>query len=141
MKKEKFIRLSGWLLKVGAVIFLPGGITMLFWNTDVIRSWNPFLLQIAAFGAFWAPILWALGILGLWARNGNEIGNPWKGILVFGTVIGSIIVIVGNLGQMFAPVYSISITYYGVWAWGVFILLACLSIFGIFALAQKPPLR
>ncbi len=137
MKKDDFVRLGGWSLMVGAIAFLPGAIGML-WNeySQYTINWNSPPMQVLTFAVFWAPILLAVGMMGLQARY--KIGNS---ILLLGAVIGSIIIIVGNFGQIFAPVYSVSATYYYVWIWGVFLLNACLSVFGILALIQKPLAR
>ncbi len=132
MNKSDFIKLSGWAFIVGAIAFLPGAIGMLFWESQTI-DWDTPPMRLAAFAVFLAPLLLAVGMLGLRACYG--IGS---GVLLLGAGIGGLIVIVGNLGQMFAPVYSISETYYGVWLFGVLVLNLCLSIYGILALIQKP---
>jgi hypothetical protein len=132
MNKNIFVRLAGWLLMVGAIAFLPGAIGMLFYESQTI-DWNTPPMQLAAFAVFWAPVLLAVGMLGLRARYG--IGG---GILLFGTMVGGLLVIVGTLVQFLTPDYSVSETYYGVWLGGVLVLNVCLSIFGILALIQKP---
>lgn len=132
MNNSSFIRLSGWAFIVGAIAFLPGAIGMLFWESQTI-DWDTPPMQLAAFAVFLAPLLLAVGMLGLRARY--KIGG---GILLFGSLVGGLIVLVGNLGQMFAPVYSISETYYGVWLGGVLVLNICLLLFGLVALFEKP---
>lgn len=132
MSKSELIKLSGWALIVGAIAFLPGAIGMLFYESQTI-DWNTPPMQLAAFAVFWAPVLLAVGMLGLRARYG--IGG---GILLFGAMVGGLLVIVGTLVQFLTPDYSVSETYYGVWLGGVLVLNVCLSIFGILALIQKP---
>lgn len=132
MKKDAFVRLSGWLLIVGAIVFLPGVIAMMLYDTpyaDAISLDS----QVAILAIFLSPILLAVGLMGLRTRYG--IGS---GVLLFGTISGGLLVIVGTLGQFLAPVYSVSETYYGVWFGGAYILFASLTIFGIMALTQKP---
>lgn len=132
MNNSSFTRLSGWLMILGAVAFLPGAIGMLFAESQTI-DWDTPPMQLAAFAVFLAPLLLGVGMLGLRARY--RIGS---GVLLFGAAIGSLLVIVGNFGQVLAPVYSISETYYGVWLGGVLVLNLCLFIFGVLALIQKP---
>jgi hypothetical protein len=132
MKKNDFIRLGGWSLMVGAIVFLPGAISMLLADSQSI-DWNSTPMQLIAIAVFSAPILLALGMLGLRARYRNA-----GGILLFGAAVGGILVLVGMLVQFLTPDYSVSETYYYVWLGGVFLLNACLSIFGILALMQKP---
>jgi hypothetical protein len=132
MSRSELIKLSGRLLMVGAIVFLPGAIGMLFYESQAI-DWNTPPMQLAAFAVFWAPVLLAVGMLGLRARYG--IGG---GILLFGAMVGGLLVIVGTLVQFLTPDYSVSETYYGVWLGGVLVLNVCLSIFGVLALIQKP---
>lgn len=132
MNNSNFTRLSGWLMILGAIAFLPGAIGMLFWESQTI-DWSAPSMQLAAFAVFWAPILLAVGMLGLRARYG--IGG---GFLLFGAVVGGLLVIAGTLVQFLTPDYSVSEAYYGVWLGGVLVLNLCLSIFGILALIQKP---
>lgn len=132
MNNPSFIRLSGWLMILGAIAFLPGAIAMLFWESQTL-GWSPSVMQLAAFAVFWAPILLAVGMLGLRARY--KVGG---GVLLFGTAVGGVLVIVGTLVQFLTPDYSVSETYYGVWLGGVLVLNICLSIFGVMALLEKP---
>ena len=132
MNKSIFVRWTGWLLMVGAIAFLLGPIGMLFSESQTI-DWNTPPMQLAAFSMFWAPVLLAVGMLGLRARYG--VGG---GILLFGAMVGGLLVIVGTLVQFLTPDYSVSETYFGVWLGGVLVLNVCLSIFGILALIQKP---
>jgi len=131
MNNSSFIRLSGWLIIAGAIAFLPGAIGMLSWEGES-QTTTP-LKQLAAFAVFWAPIFLALGLLGLRARY--KVGG---GILLFGAIVGGVLVIVGTMVQFLTPDYSVSIPYYYVWLGGVLVLNVCLSIFGFMALIQKP---
>lgn len=131
MNNSTFIRLSGWSFIIGAVAFLPGAVGMLSWEGES-QSTVP-LLQLAAFTVFWAPVLLAVGMLGLRARY--KISG---GVLLFGSAVGGLLVITGTLVQLLTPDYSVSETYYGVWLGGVLVLNVCLSIFGVLALMKKP---
>ena len=131
MSKSSFIRLSGWSFIVGAITFLPGAIAMLSWEGESTGS-PPMIMQLATFAVFWAPMLLAIGMLGLRARY--KIGG---GVLLFGAAVGGLLVIVGTLVQFLTHDYSVSETYYGVWLGGVLVLNLCLSIFGVLALMKK----
>jgi hypothetical protein len=132
MNNSNFIRLSGWAFIIGAIAFLPGAIGMLSWEGESTGP-TPVIMQLAAFAVFLAPVLLAVGMLGLRARY--RIGG---GVLLFGAAIGGLLVIVGTLVQFLTPDYSVSETYFGVWLGGVLVLNLCLSIYGIMALIQKP---
>jgi hypothetical protein len=139
MNKADFIRLSGWLLMASAVAFLPGAIGMILSETRyAIRSWDSFPFNVAAFAVFWAPLLLAVGILGLRARYGSAIDEAGRGVLLFGAIVGGLLVVVGTLVQFITPDYSVSETYYYVWLGGVYLLFTCLSIFGVVAVVKKP---
>ena len=138
MKKDAFVQISGWSLIVGAIVFLPGVSAMMLYDTQyAINNWinwgSQVLTQVLTWAIFLSPILFAVGMMGLRARY--RIGG---GFLLFGAVVGGIVTLIGTLGQMFAPVYSISETYYRVWFGGAYILFACLTIFGIITLRQRP---
>jgi hypothetical protein len=132
MRKDASIQLSGWSLIVGGIAFLPGAIGMLFYESQTI-NWNTPPMQLAAFAVFWAPVLLAVGLLGL--RTRYKIGGT---ILLFGAIVGGLLVAVGTLVQFITPDYSVSETYYYVWLGGVLVLNLCLSIFGVLALIEKP---
>ncbi|HKJ38274.1 MAG TPA: hypothetical protein VJ972_05835 [Anaerolineales bacterium] len=132
MNNSNFIRLSGWSFIIGAIALLPGAIGMLSWEGESTGS-TPVTMQLAAFAVFLAPLLMVLGMLGLRARY--KIGG---GFLLFGAIVGGLLVTVGDLVQFFTPDYSVSETYYGVWLGGVVILNFCLLLFGFVALFEKP---
>jgi len=131
MNNSSFIRLGGWSFIIGAIAFLPGAIGMLSWSGEG-QTVSP-LMQLAGFAAFWAPVLLAVGLLGLRARY--KVGG---GILLFGAIVGGALVVLGTLVQFLTPDYSVSINYYYVWLAGVVIMNICLFIFGFAALKEKP---
>lgn len=134
MKKDALVRISGWSLIAGAIVFLPGVSAMMLYDTQyAINNWINWDSQVLTWAIFLSPILFAIGMMGLRARY--RIGG---GFLLFGAVVGGIVTLIGTLGQMFAPVYSVSETYFYVWVGGAYILFACLTIFGIITLRQRP---
>lgn len=142
MTRSKFIRVSGWSLIAGAGAFLPGAIGMLLWDTQyALPSWDAPLMQVMAFAVFSAPLLFAVGLMGLRARYGSVVGTLGGGVLLFGAVLGVLLLIIGILGQMLASTDSASEDYYYVWAWGVFALFSGLFCFGVLALMKKPMSR
>jgi hypothetical protein len=132
MNNPSFIRLSGWAFIIGAIAFLPGAIAMLSWKGESTGS-TSVTMQLAAFAVFWAPVLLAVGMLGLRARY--KIGG---GFLLFGVIAGGLLVIVGTLVQFLTPDYSVSEAYYGVWLAGVVVMNICLLLYGFVALFEKP---
>lgn len=128
MNNSNFIRLSGWSFIIGAIAFLPGAIAMLFYGSLTLTP----LVQLAAFAVFWAPVLLAVGLLGLRARY--KVGG---GILLFGAIVGGLMIIVGLLVPFLTTDYSVSDTYYYVWLGGVVILNICLFLFGLVAFFKK----
>ena len=126
MNNSNFIRFSGWSFIVGAVAFLPGAILNLDYGS---RTISPHVI----YTFFWAPVLLVVGLLGLRARYRN--GN---GVLLFGAIVGGLLVFVGALMQFLPDDYSVSVTYFGVWVSGVFVLHLSLFIFGILILVKKP---
>jgi len=132
MNNSSFIRLSGWSFIIGAIAFLPGAIGMLSWEGEATGP-TPVIMQLVAFAVFLAPLLMVLGMLGLRARY--KVGG---GFLLFGVIVGGLMVIVGILVQFLTPDYSVSETYFNVWLGGVVILNVCLLLFGFVALFEKP---
>jgi len=126
MSKSIFIRLSGWIFIIGAIAFLRPAILQLDYGS---RTISPLMTNLF----FWAPVLLVAGLLGLRARY--KIGG---GVLLFGAIVGGLLLIVGTLGQFFTPFYSVAVTYFGVWMGGLLILHICLFIFGILMLIKKP---
>ena len=130
MKKDAFVRLSGRSLTVGAIVFLPCVIAIGLYDTQYAINFDS---QVLTWAIFLSPILFAIGMMGL--RTRYRTGG---GFLLFGAVVGGSLALVGTFGQMFAPVYSVSDTYFGVWLAGAYILFACLTIFGIITSRQRP---
>jgi len=134
MNNSSFIRLSGWALILGAVAFSPFIVIVMLENTSFsLPVFQSGLLENAiVIGFFWSPVLIAIGMLGLRARYGNEIGTSGKGVLLLGAIAG-LLVIIGNIGQAYEPD-----PFWGVFIIGTTIIFICMLIFGIQALIQKP---
>jgi hypothetical protein len=108
MRKDVPIQLSGWSMIVGAIAFLPGAIGMLFYESQTI-DWNTPPMQLAAFAVFWAPVLLAVGLLGLRARY--KIGG---GVLLFGAIVGGLLVVLEhwcNLSRLTTPYLKPTISF------------------------------
>jgi hypothetical protein len=135
MNNSNFIRLSGWALILGGVAFSPFIVTTMLENTPMRLpfSLSGFFESMAILGFFGSPILLAVGMLGLRARYGNEIGNSGRGILLLGALAGILVVLLVSIGNNIDSDAS----------WGVFVvavtfLFICLMVFGVQALIQKP---
>jgi hypothetical protein len=133
MNNSNFIRLSGWALILGGVAFSPFIVTSLLESTPMSLpfSLGGFFESMAILGFFWSPVLLAVGMLGLRACYGDEIGSSGRGILLLGALAG-ILVVTGNIINIDSDasweVFVISVT----------ILFLCLLIFGVQALIRKP---
>jgi hypothetical protein len=137
MTRPKFIRLSGWALMTGAVAFLPFLITVMLVST----RYNPiplglYLLEnIASFGFIYGSILLPIGMLGLRARYGGQMGELGKGILLAGALGGGMLVAT----MLYGMKYSTEDLYL---FWGTLtgLVLQFLSLllFGVLALVRKP---
>jgi len=114
------------LFIVGAIAFLRPAILQLDYGS---RTISPLMTKTF----FWAPALLVVGLLGLRARY--KIGG---GVLLFGAIVGGLLLIVGALMQFLAPDYSVSVTYFGVWMGGLLVLHSCIFIFGILMYIKKP---
>lgn len=129
MNRSDFIRLSGWALMVGSVVFSLG----IFAGFIQTENWY---LMIALVALISMPLL-AVGLLGLRRRYGDQVGGPGKNILLIGAILGSLISIIGYFGEV-GPLGG---WYYSIWVLifaGVILLFACLMLFGVIALFKKP---
>jgi len=135
MKKElkpRDIRMAGWALMVGSVVFVLGVFI------DALLPNNNWFVIIAIVSLISMPLL-AFGLLGLRRRYGDQASVFGKNILLIGVVLGlpmSIIGYIGEVGSFGGRVY------YDLWPSlilaGPMVLFACLALFGIAALSKKP---
>ena len=119
---------------LGALTFLLF-ILLEFLANDVFTPYGP-MGTYAGFGflvSVWVtPILFGVGLLGMRARYGDQVGGVAKNVLLLGAVSGPLINIIGiTFPQIASWSYLLPFT-------GNAALLACLSIFGISALSAKP---
>jgi len=126
MNNSNFVRLGGWALMVGSVVFVLGMfIEVLDW-----------FVGIALISLIGTPLL-AFGLLGLRRRYGDQVGGFGKNILLIGAVLGSLMSIIGYFGEVgsFGKVFfEIAILILA----GPMVLFACLALFGMAALFKKP---
>jgi hypothetical protein len=129
MNKENFIRLSGWLLALGALAFhvLP---IAFFASGDVWPRLGALELAVIT-GYFYGPIAMALGMLGLLARYRHETGGLAQGALGLGA-LGGVVAVVGNIGQALEPNL-----FWNVHVAGLLLEHAGLALFGLAARARK----
>lgn len=116
MKKEmkpQDIRMAGWALIMGAVVFMLSAIS---------EQVMGFMLSM---------ILLAVGILGLRNRYGEQVGVFGNNILLIGVVLGSVTSFVGLFGAAVDPLWILIPA-------GPAMLFACLALFGVVALYKKP---
>lgn len=135
MTRSKFIRLSGWSLILGAVTFF---LFILSTSGNENRPLGQLFLNIGYQMSIWGtPILLGIGLLGLRTRYGNEVDGFARNILLVGAVLG---LVVNIAGPLIVGIFGGSNAN---WSWivpftGNAVILACLSIFGISALSEKP---
>jgi len=132
MKKEmkpRDIRMAGWALMVGSVVFVLGVFI------DALLPNNNWYVIIAIVSMISMPLL-AFGLLGLRSRYGDQAGVFGKNILLIGVVLGLPMSIIGYIGEVGS---------FGDEIWpsllilaGPMVLFACLALFGIAALFKKP---
>ena len=137
MSRPKFIRLSGWALMTGAVAFLPFLVMSMLAATrynPIPRGW--YVLELMAdFGLLYGSILLPIGMLGLRARYGEQMGELGRGILLAGALGGGILVVTIPYGMK----YSTDDFYlFGGVLTGLALQFLSLLLFGALALVRKP---
>jgi hypothetical protein len=130
MNKENFVRLSGWLLILGALAYHVLPIGFFVSGEELWPRLGAFEPAVVA-GFFYGPVAMALGLVGLWARYRHETGGLAQGALLLGAQ-GGVVMVVGNIGQAFEPD-----AYWTVHTAGMFLTHAGLALFGLAARPQK----
>lgn len=123
MKKEMnpiAIRMAGWGLMAGAVIFVSTVYSIQIAWGSVVFAMN-----------FLSMTLLVIGLLGLRSRYSEKIGDSGS-ILLIGVVFGSLTSIYGLVGASFDE----NLVFY--FFAGPAVLFICLSIFGLVAMYTKP---
>jgi hypothetical protein len=161
MKKERYIRISGWALILGAITLTLASIAVFTepFRTGLIPTTVPpeSTTNLALLG----PLLLAIGMLGLLYRYGDEVGRLGKGALAIGAISGfvaastSTILSIDLFTGLFNEVWANWADEWIVWmtgphsqialnGLGVLMLsglgVGCLSliVFGVTALIRKP---
>jgi hypothetical protein len=138
MTKTKFIRLSGWLLMLGAVTFFVSTLSALVESNfyDSYMRLNVFVFYNTGlvFALWISTILLAVGGLGLRTRYDEQVGISGKSFLMIGAIAGPAIGLLGVIGAVAKVLMWAEFLLYA----GNMVLLACLTIFGISVLRTKP---
>ena len=138
MTKSKFIRLSGWSLMIGAVAFSISTVSARVESNfyDPYMRLNIFVFYNTGLVlALWiSTILLAVGGLGLRVRYGAQAGFSGKNFLLIGAIAGPTIGLLGVIGAIARVIMWAEFLLYA----GNVVLLACLTIFGISILREKP---
>lgn len=132
MKKEmkpEDIRLAGWALMVGSVVFSLG----IFVGFTQFDNWYVMIALVALISM---PLL-AFGLLGLRRRYGDQVGGFGKNILLIGAIIGPLASIIGYFGEV-GPIDGGNESIWVLIFAGPIVLFACLALFGVIALFRKP---
>jgi len=139
MNKSTFIRISGWALILGAV-----GYAFLFlgWFLDEnypLLHWEKTYGGIMYISGFMiAPLMTAIGVLGLRSRYGNAIGAGGSSTLLVATIAGLGLTIVGIVGEYLDLFGRVSDTPFIILMYGNAVLMLSLALFGFMALSRKP---
>jgi len=139
MSKSTFIRISGWALVLGGLAF---ALLFLGWFMDQyypLVHWDDKYGGIGYVAGFLvAPILTAIGVFGLVARYRQAIGKTGRTVVLAGTVIAlgaNILGLVGDSLGIFGRNSDVAWDFTLLGAAGV---MFCLSVFGFFALPNRP---
>jgi len=142
MTKSKLVRLSGWLLILGAIAFFIGSIRWDLFNTTLIYPQIafvesvPFLFPVEIFGHYVGPIFIAIGLIGLYAQYGRLTGST-RYILLFGVSSCMAVFVLIDIMVISAPSLERYVYNYYMLI-GAFVMFASLAIFGVQMLRKKP---
>ena len=131
MNNPTFIRVSGWAFVIGAFFFYISFFYIyMYMLAFLLKASLLLLLFLASLGihgdnvgylSFYAsPILLTIGMFGLRARYGETVGKLGKTILLISPA--------GIPLSFFEPLRGA----------GLFVLMTCLTVFGVLALITKP---
>jgi len=132
MNNSNFIRLSGWALIIGAFCFY------MFFPLYYLNSMGMNVGRVVAgwgisydLSFYWSPIVLVIGMFGLRARYGEEIGGFGKFVLL----LSPLGILISYFGLTQANIYEQDVF---VSSAGLLMLMTCLAIFGALALITKP---
>jgi len=134
MTRSKFIRLSGWSFMLGAVTFFLFflGVFLDEQVYDPFRRFQAFTEFSYLLFIWVTPVLLGIGMFGLRARYGDQVGGLGKNILLLGGISGFVLTMIG-----------VATTATVEWGWilllaGNAFLLLCMAVFGFLAQQTKP---
>ncbi len=138
MSKNTLIRLGGWTMVVGgaATTLGLGGFLIVAWlGFPAVRSGalEAVILTTMAYG----PLAAAIGLFGLRARFGDEVGKLGSNALLLGAIGGTVLIVVGIIREMPAS----SDGGFGFYGNGMLVTFAALALYGVLALQRKPQPR
>lgn len=143
MTRSNLINFSGWVLIVGAILFLLPMVRASTINSIwgyMANSYipQPFGDMALIIGGFVAPVLIAIGLLGIWARFGESTGIG-RHILMTGIAVGVTIFCVIGFILALTPSYMILRPAHNyIFLGGIWFMFFCLAVFGIFVIKRKP---
>ena len=134
MNRERFIRVGGWTLILGAILFTMGFLAIYWEPIDFVRRGIPATLRepatnLAALG----PALLAIGLVGLFIRYGEEVGTVGKVSLAVGAIGGAL-----AATALIEFLYNFWEDYWIMWYLGLGVLYIGLAVFGVLAILRKP---
>lgn len=141
MTKQIFIRLSGWALMLGGVLFFLAVLALTFNDTDTRYYYAyPELRRFFStfdFGMMVGPVLIGVGMFGLLARFGQGVGLLGQTALLVGAVGGILAYPLAELLTLLLAGRRMD----GVWPWTYFSLLGLLflgmALYGLMALHRQ----
>lgn len=136
--RNSLIRLSGWAMLVGGAASSLGLIFLILseeYFLVVSAVWEAVL--VVAF--FYGPLGVGLGLLGLRARYGEDIGEGGKLAMLVGAIGGIVLVLIGDVVQSLPN----NLDDNGFWIFmvGLFLTFATLELYGLVALIRRPQER
>jgi hypothetical protein len=136
--KDTLVRLSGWAMMIGGAASSLGFIYLVLSEGSILRRssvWEA--VFVIAF--FYGPIGVGLGLLGLRARYGKAISMIGKPAMLLGALLGSILVLVGDVVQSLPN--DLADNGFGIFTVGLFIIFITLELYGILAILRNPQER
>jgi hypothetical protein len=132
MRRETFVRWSGWALMAGALIFAAGLILGSFdsYDMDPIGGVDAFYEISQAVGLGLGQILFVIGLLGLRAGYGARSGTLGSGLLAL-AIAGGVVSLAG-MGMM-----SSIESGWTVWMGGFLAMTLTLAVFGVVAIRRR----
>lgn len=136
MTKQLFLRLSGWALMLGGVLICLAALASMFEDSRYYYT-NPELrglFSALGFGLVLGPLFISVGMFGLLARFGQEVGISGQAALLLGAIAGIVAYPLAELLTALLPEE-------GVWPLTFFslngLLFLGMGLFGLIALRRQ----